>query len=97
MIDVLEAAKAIDPSIRRTDLVGYVLSTSCRKIVQCMACGAEQSCCAKWKDTKRFNAFRFGHSAICDKAIEFREGLKAGRRIQVRTRMGCKMVEWAGE
>ena len=52
------------PTARRRAPVALVVSTSCRRVYECI-CGARESCSARWPVTKRAKEFIARHNAEC--------------------------------
>jgi len=60
-----QAIRALHPRARRPLPVGIIHNGSSRRVVECIHCGATESCCGKYPETKRVRQFRATHNAEC--------------------------------
>lgn len=64
-----DAIRKLFPHSRRGQPVGIIVSTSRRRVVQCIRCGATESCCNDYPETKTVRDFRAKHDAACGAAL----------------------------
>lgn len=66
---VREAIRTRFPRARRARPVGIVVNTSRRRVVQCIVCGATESCCNDYPETAAVRKFRESHDRDCGRRL----------------------------